>query len=138
MLHKIYATKSQLPTEIKILKLHNFSLGFDLLTKIGLFCFNTTPIIQVWSQVKGYVGDNNTTFKLDDVKQLFLDGLDRVTADNWTNYDNHTQKEEDNMWEQEAHIDQLHENFAPIVIFPFEDQQEADLEQDFNDEDFEE
>ena len=88
---------------------------------------------QVWSQVKGHVAGNNTTFKLDDVKELFKQGLTNVSAEHWKNYDNHVHKIEETMWENEETIDQLHENFSPIIIRPFEEQDEDSDLDDFND-----
>lgn len=89
----------------------------------------------MWSQVKGHVADNNTTYKMDDVKELFKQGLAKVTTENWTNYDRHVQRIEDDMWEKEETIDKIHQNFMPIIIQPFEDiDNDVDMD-DFNDED---
>ena len=70
---------------------------------------------------------------MEDVKELFEQGLAKVSAENWKNYDNHVHKTEESMWENEELIDRLHENFSPIIIRPFEELDE-DLD-DFNDHD---
>lgn len=45
-----------------------------------------------WSKVKGYVKNKNTTFKLKDVKQLLIEGIETVTAEYWRNVEAHTMK----------------------------------------------
>lgn len=40
------------------------------------------PIELIWAQVKGYVAENNTTFKMSQVKPLMHQALDAVTAKN--------------------------------------------------------
>lgn len=52
------------------------------------------PIELAWSMVKHYVKVNNTTFKIEDVKKLLYEGIDRVTAENWQNFEKHTIEEE--------------------------------------------
>jgi transposase len=41
------------------------------------------PIENIWSQVKGEVGRNNKTFKLEDLQQLLEHSLSKVTPENW-------------------------------------------------------
>jgi transposase len=36
------------------------------------------PIELVWSQVKGYVARNNTTFKMEDVRRLVYEAFDKI------------------------------------------------------------
>lgn len=71
------------------------------------------PIELVWAQVKGEVARNNTTFKLNDVKVLLTNSLERVTADKWQSCINHVLKEEAKMWELDNLIDITVE---PIII----------------------
>lgn len=71
------------------------------------------PIELVWAQVKGEVARNNTTFKLNDVKVLLTNSLERVTADKWQSCINHVLKEEAKMWELDDLIDITIE---PIII----------------------
>jgi hypothetical protein len=37
------------------------------------------PIELIWAQVKGFVAENNTTFRLKDVKELVYGGFGRIT-----------------------------------------------------------
>lgn len=52
------------------------------------------PIELAWFKVKGYVKNRNTTFKLNNVKQLLIEGVETVTAENWRNVEAYTMKEE--------------------------------------------
>ncbi|KAE9521967.1 hypothetical protein AGLY_017640 [Aphis glycines] len=64
------------------------------------------PIELAWSVVKNHVKQNNTTFKLNDVKKLLIEGVQKVTSDMWANFVSHTIKEEDKLYE----IDFITEN----------------------------
>lgn len=79
------------------------------------------------------MASNNTTFKLQDVKDLFKEGLNQITADHWHNYDNHVQKVEQQMWEKEDLIDELHGSLVhPVVIY--NDQDDSDYDSDTDNE----
>lgn len=65
------------------------------------------PIEQAWSMVKGYVKYKNTTLKFDDVRQLLIEGVESVTAENWRHFEDNTIKEESKFWE----IDNIIEDF---------------------------
>lgn len=65
------------------------------------------PIELAWSQVKGYVKTNNKTFKLNDVKQLLIDGVARVTTENWQNYEKYILEQESKFWELDNIVDDL-------------------------------
>lgn len=45
------------------------------------------------SKVKGYVKSNNTTFKLNDEKELLVEAVGKITAENWENDENHKRQE---------------------------------------------
>lgn len=79
--------------------------------------FELNPIEFAWSQVKWYVKSNNTTFKLNDVKQLLKDGIARVTPESWQNYENHTIKEEAKFWELDNIVDDIFENVDYTCTF---------------------
>ncbi|XP_025207344.1 uncharacterized protein LOC112603129 [Melanaphis sacchari] len=57
------------------------------------------PIELAWSSIKQYVKMNNTTFKLQDVKQLLVEGVERVSPDMWKNFISHVIKEEKKLCE---------------------------------------
>ncbi|XP_050058746.1 uncharacterized protein LOC126554247 [Aphis gossypii] len=75
------------------------------------------PIELAWSVVKGHVKTNNTTFKLNDVRQLLIDGIQRVTPEMWSNFISHTIKEEDKFWQIDFISDDiLEENESQHVL----------------------
>jgi transposase len=41
------------------------------------------PIELIWAHVKGFVAENNTTFRLKDVKELVYGGFGRITKEVW-------------------------------------------------------
>ncbi|CAI6373996.1 unnamed protein product [Macrosiphum euphorbiae] len=65
------------------------------------------PIELAWAAVKNHVKYNNTTFKLNDVQQLLVDGVNLVTPNMWANFVEHTIKEEDKLFK----IDFITEDF---------------------------
>lgn len=50
------------------------------------------PIELAWSSVKNHVRMNNTTYKLPDVKQLLIQGVNHVDSTMRTNFVRHTKK----------------------------------------------
>ncbi|XP_029671493.1 uncharacterized protein LOC115240469 [Formica exsecta] len=74
------------------------------------------PIEIVWSMVKGYVKSKNNTFKIQDVKLLLEQGVDRVTAEHWTNFIKHVTNEEKKMWEIDHITDKMIDGISPLII----------------------
>jgi hypothetical protein len=50
------------------------------------------PIELIWAQVKGFVAENNTTFRLKDVKELVYGGFGRITKEVWAKAEDHVLK----------------------------------------------
>ncbi|GFQ67084.1 DDE_3 domain-containing protein [Trichonephila clavata] len=73
------------------------------------------PIEMIWSQVKGYVARGNKTFKLNEIKELVIKGIENVSTQNWANYINHVIKKEKEMWEIDGLIDEIWENQNFII-----------------------
>ncbi|XP_072386551.1 uncharacterized protein [Diabrotica undecimpunctata] len=71
------------------------------------------PIELVWAQIKSEVSRKNTTFKIHDVKQLFLEAVNNVKPENWEKAVNHTIKEEEKMWKLDNITDKMIE---PVII----------------------
>lgn len=65
------------------------------------------PIELAWSVVKQHVKANNTTFKINDVRQLLNDGIQKVTPEMWSNFVSHTIKEEDKLWQIDYISDEM-------------------------------
>jgi hypothetical protein len=68
------------------------------------------PIELAWASVKNYVRMNNTTFKLKDVQELLVKGVEHVTPEMWTNFIRHVIKEEDKFWKIDHISDELIDN----------------------------
>lgn len=65
------------------------------------------PIELAWSSVKNHVKMNNTTFKLPDVKNLLIEGIERVDQVMWKNFIEHTKKEEKKFWDVDNIVDEV-------------------------------
>jgi transposase len=50
------------------------------------------PIELIWAQVKGFVANNNTTFRLKEVKELTYAAFEKITKDVWTKAEEHVVK----------------------------------------------
>ncbi|XP_027845356.1 uncharacterized protein LOC114125783 [Aphis gossypii] len=73
--------------------------------RIPPYHFELNPIELAWSIVKGYVKNKNTTFKLDDAKQLMFEGIKSVTTEDWRNAEDYTINEEAKFWEVDNIVD---------------------------------
>lgn len=65
------------------------------------------PIELAWSSVKNHVRMNNTTYKLPDVKNLLIEGINRIDEEMWKNFISHTKKEESKFYEIDIVIDEV-------------------------------
>ena len=88
--------------------------GFTVLRLPPYHC-ELNPIELIWAQVKSYVARNNKTFKMKGVRQLLLDQLALVSAENWQNAIKHVIAEEQKMWDLDDVIDQTME-IEPLII----------------------
>lgn len=71
------------------------------------------PIELIWAQVKGEVARKNTSFKLGQIKNLFNEAIQNVTANDWQKCIGHVKKVEDRMWELDVRAEVLVE---PLII----------------------
>lgn len=65
-----------------------------------------------WSQIKGYIARNNTSFKLCEVKDLAKQAIKMVTAENWKQYIKHVLSIEEQFWK----ADLFHDSVAEKLI----------------------
>lgn len=79
------------------------------------------PIEMAWSSVKHHVNISNTTIKLDDVKNLLLEGIERVDATMWKNFIRHTKTLEDKFYEIDFIIDDMLSAELNPVVLNFDD-----------------
>lgn len=87
------------------------------------------PIELAWSVVKGHVKSHNKTFKLPDVKNLLIDGINKIDASMWKNFVSHTKKEEEKFWEVDFVVDELLAETQRVVMTI------GDTDDSFSDED---
>ncbi|KAL4101231.1 hypothetical protein QTP88_021251 [Uroleucon formosanum] len=73
------------------------------------------PIELAWAMVKKYVKTNNTTYKLDDVRQLLNTAVERVTKENWENFIRHV-IEEDKIMKVDDIMDEIIDQLEPCVL----------------------
>ncbi|XP_060871648.1 uncharacterized protein LOC132945867 [Metopolophium dirhodum] len=107
--------KSQLLERAQVLKPQYEQYVIDDLAKaanktvvrLPPYHYELNPIELAWSSVKNYVRMNNTTYKLQDVRKLLEEGVERVTPDMWKNFVAHVIKEEDTFWQIDVLSDQL-------------------------------
>lgn len=65
------------------------------------------PIELAWSSVKNHVRMNNTSFKLPDVKNLLIEGIERVDPEMWKRFISHTKSVETKFYEIDHIIDEI-------------------------------
>lgn len=70
-------------------------------------------IESAWIMVKEYVKQHNTTCKMADVRALLIEGIKRLTSDNWKNFIEHVITEEDKMWTIDNIMDEIINNLEP-------------------------
>lgn len=73
------------------------------------------PIQMVWSMIKRYVKCNNNTFKIQEVKLLFQEGIERMTTEHWRNFINYVSNEEKKMWEIDHIVDGIIDKLSPLI-----------------------
>lgn len=61
-------------------------VAYKTVVRLPPYHCELNPIELAWSSAKHYVRMNNTTYKLQDVRRLLEEGVDRVTPDIWKNF----------------------------------------------------
>ncbi|XP_008181478.1 uncharacterized protein LOC103308943 [Acyrthosiphon pisum] len=74
------------------------------------------PIELAWAMVKGYAKRENTTFKMDDVRQLLHMAIERVTSENWQNFIKHVIGEEEKIWKVDDIMDEVIDQMEHCVL----------------------
>ena len=108
--------------------------GHEVLRTPPYHC-ELNPIELVWGSGKGHVAMNNKTFKLQEVEGLIVEGLSKVTPEQWQANENHVITVEEDMWNKEHLVDLFHATqIPPVIISPYEvrddDSDEEDGESD--------
>ena len=85
------------------------------------------PIKLIWAQVKGFVAENNTTFRLKDVKELVYGGgggIGRFTKEVWAKAEDHVLKIEKGYGKENC----IDRSEIPPIIIDFDDDESSDEE----------
>ncbi|CAG2202885.1 unnamed protein product [Mytilus edulis] len=66
------------------------------------------PIELIWGNLKGFVGQENSTFKQNDVKSLIQKGFEQINSTTWFNSCNHVKNNiEPKYWQKDAIQDEI-------------------------------
>lgn len=97
-----------------------------LRTPVRYWIFN--PIEMIWSQVKGFIAEQNKTFKIADVQKLVPQAFQTVTVDKWRAAVMHVIETENSYW---ANDGLQFSEIEPVVInFDSSDSDSSDLDVD--------
>ncbi|XP_015370672.1 PREDICTED: uncharacterized protein LOC107166498 [Diuraphis noxia] len=116
--------KAQLLTKVQELKPRTKSYVIDNLAKyaghtvlrLPPYHCEFNPIELAWAMVKGYVKQENTMYKIDDVRQLLNSAIERVTAENWKIFIKHVIDEEDKVWKVDDIMDEIIDEMEPCIL----------------------
>ncbi|XP_065831984.1 uncharacterized protein [Oscarella lobularis] len=98
--------------------------GFVVLRSPVAHC-ELNPIELAWSQVKGFLRKNNTTFKLKDLEELVPQAFEAVTQTMWEAFCGHAEKEERRFWEKDGLQEEAVDDFV-IRFDVSDDEDESD------------
>lgn len=108
-------------------------MGFTIIRLPPYHC-QYNAIEMVWSYLKSYVKERNTTFKLKDVKELFLEAVDQVTPELWSKYVQHVKKLMDADWASEGLSDKsVRELIINLCPGDSESESDSDSEEESDD-----
>lgn len=109
-------------------------MGFKVIRLPPYHC-HYNPIEMVWSHLKGFVKERNTTFKLKDVENIFLDSISNFTADMWAKYVDHVKNVMDEDWRSEGLNDSSVQEFI-INLTPGDFDDDDEWDDDSEEDDF--
>ena len=114
--------KSNLRNPFPFLKLIKLPT-YEVLRTPVRYC-ELKPIELIWAQVKGFVAENNTTFRLKDVKELVFGGFGRITKEVWAKAEAHVLKIEKEYGKENC----IDRGEIPPIIIDFDDDESSDEE----------
>ncbi|CAG9119893.1 unnamed protein product [Plutella xylostella] len=89
------------------------------------------PIELIWAQVKSYVGRNNKSFKMAEIKTLLNEGFARIGAKQWSKCVNHVLKEEEELKKLDGILDTTSDDIVvPLIIAVTGDTSDSDDDED--------
>ena len=109
LLMKVKANRSPKIYELDAIA---FEKGHNVIRLPPYHC-QYNPIELIWAQVKGYVADRNTTFRIADTERLVHEAIDTVSVSAWESCVRHAEKIQEDDYNRELLIDTALE---PIII----------------------
>lgn len=112
---ELLAISKKMRPQCKSYVIDNLVNGHTVLRLPPYHCeFNFIEL--AWAMVKGYVKQKNTTFKINDVRQLLITAIERVTPQNWQNFIKQVIEEEDRIWKADNIMDDMIDAMEPCII----------------------
>jgi len=84
--------------------------------RLPRFHIDLNPMRSALSAVKNYVYVNNITYKVADVRQLLVEGIESVSGDMWKEFISQTIEKEEKYWEMDDIIDELLDVYQPPML----------------------
>lgn len=122
VVYEDHLLKKQLLLKVQTVRSKNNSYVIDELAKsqnktvlrLPPYHCELNPIELIWAQIKNSVASRNTTFKIADVKELFLQAINSIGEEEWKKCIDHVKnKTEKEMWD----LDNIIENAVePLII----------------------
>ena len=101
--------------------------GHDVLRLPPYHC-DLNPIELIWGDLKGFIGKENSTFKLNDVKSLIQRGFEQIDSTKWLKSCDHVKNIiEPSYWKKDA----IQEEIQKIVI-NIQSDSESESEKDYS------
>ncbi|XP_054279922.1 uncharacterized protein LOC128998016 [Macrosteles quadrilineatus] len=108
-------------------------MGFQVIRLPPYHC-QYNPIEMVWAHLKRIVRDRNTSFKIQDVQELFYEATSTVTPGMWKKYVDHVEGVLDEDWKKER-LDQNCVQQFLINLIPGESDEDSDEDSDSEEDD---
>jgi transposase len=106
-------------------------MGHEVLRLPPYHC-QYNPIELIWAKVKREVAENNSTFKIQDVRRLLEEALERVSKEDWANCVQHCNKIQEDDFAKE--IGERDNYIQQIIVNLEDDTSDSDSDYDTSDE----
>jgi len=84
--------------------------------RLPRFHTDLNPMRSALSTVKNHVDLNNKTYKIDDVRRLLVEGIEKISPDMWEELISNIVEKEKKYWEMDDIIDELLELYHPPML----------------------
>jgi transposase len=108
-------------------------MGFTIVRLPPYHC-QYNPIEMVWSYIKRFVRERNTSFKIKDCQDLFYEAVSAVKQEQWSKYVEHVEKLLEADWKKEG-LDQHSVQEFLINLVPGESDEDSEEDSESDDDD---